>query len=104
MRLYIILLLCAAAGAQSPADAINLDQAGKFREAIDAWQAITKANPKDAAAFAALGVDLAREQRYREAAAAYRKALALNPRLTSIQLNLGLAEFKQGRFEQAIPP
>jgi cytochrome c-type biogenesis protein CcmH/NrfG len=41
------------------------------------------------------------EQKYAEAASAYRKALALNPKLPTIQLNLGLAEFKQGRFKSA---
>src|SRR5437762_5666941 len=48
-------------------------------------------------AFASLGVILSKEQKYPEAASAYKKALALNPKLPGVQLNLGLAEFKQGR-------
>ena len=61
-------------------------------------------NPQDAGAFASLGVVLARQTQYKEAAAAYRRAIALNPRLPGIQLNLGLAEYKQGHFQAAIPP
>lgn len=44
-----------------------------------AWFAITKRNPSDAAAFACLGVVLSKQQKYAEAAKAYRKAIALNP-------------------------
>src|SRR5579863_1787871 len=87
-----------AAQAQTPADAIALQQQGKLPEAVQAWRAITARNPNDAAAFASLGVVLSREQKYAEAAAAYRKALALDPTLPGMQLDLGLAEFKQGHF------
>ena len=62
---------------------------------------VTARNPNDAVAFASLGLDLAREQKYDEAAPAYRKALKLDPRLPGLQLNLGLAEFKQGHFSAA---
>ena len=34
----------------------------------------------------------------------YRKAIALNPNLPGMQLNLGLAEYKQGHFEAAKAP
>ena len=88
----------------SPADAMALEQQGKLPEAAEAWQAITAHNPRDAGAFASLGVILARETKYKEASAAYRKAIALNPKLPGIQLNLGLAEYKQGQFESAIAP
>ncbi|MGB8322837.1 MAG: tetratricopeptide repeat protein [Candidatus Acidiferrum sp.] len=58
----------------------------------------------DAGAFASLGVVLSSEQKYPEAVTAYRKALTLDPHLPGVQLNWGLAEFKQGHFEAAIPP
>src|SRR5256885_14865277 len=45
-----------------------------------------------------------KEKKYPEAASAYKKALALDPKLPGVQLNLGLAEFKQGRFEAAVAP
>ena len=54
------------------------------------------------AAFASLGVILSKEQKYQEAASAYEKAIALDPKLPGVQLNLGLAEFKQGHFQAAL--
>ena len=101
--LTLFLPLLAAAQTANPADAIALEQQGKLAEAAKVWRAVIVHNPKDAAALASLGVVLSKEEKYAEAASAYRKALALNPKL-KIQLNLGLAEFKQGRFTQAIPP
>jgi tetratricopeptide (TPR) repeat protein len=47
---------------------------------------------------------LSKQEKYPQAAAAYKKALALNPKLPGIELNLGLAEFKQGNFTGAIAP
>jgi len=88
----------------TPAEAIALEQKGNLEAATTAWRSIIKQNPRDAAAFANLGVVLAKQQKYPEAAAAYKKALALNPKLPGIQLNLGLAEFKQGLFAAAIAP
>ena len=101
-----LMLLPVALRAQeaTPAQAIALEQQGKLPEAAAAWLAVTRANPRDGAAFASLGVVLAKEQKYPEAAAAYRKALALNPKLPGLQLNLGLAEFKQGHFQAASAP
>ena len=101
-QLGIVLLLGAllSASAQSPADALALEQQQKWAEAAAVWKAITLRNPS-AVAFAEMGVDLSRAQKYDEAAAAYRKALKLNPRLPGIELNLGLAEFKQGHFTAA---
>src|ERR1700677_19939 len=94
----------AIAQSPSPADALALEQQGKWGEAAQAWRAVTEKDPHDAAAFASLGVALSKEEKYQEAASAYEKALALNPKLLGVQLNLGLAEFKQGRFQEAIAP
>src|ERR1700757_1851073 len=94
-----LLLPAVALGlAQTPTDAIALEQQQKWAEAAQVWKVVTARNPTDAAAFAALGIDLARQQEYDEAAAAYHKALKLNPKLPGVELNLGLAEFKQGHF------
>ena len=84
--------------------AIYLEQVGDLPSAEKAWRAVTTDNPRDAGAFANLGVVLSKEERYGDAAAAYRQALALNSNLKGVQLNLGLAEFKQGHFSQAIAP
>ena len=103
---FLLLSLPAAARAQSPtpADAIALEREGKLAEAADAWRRVTERNPKDARAWASLGVVLSKQQQYAQAALAYKKALSLNPKLPGIALNLGLAEFKQGKFDAAIPP
>lgn len=100
------LAVCSAVVAQTPtpAQAIALEQQGKLAEAALAWQAVVKANPRDASAFASLGVVFSKQEKYKNAADAYRKALSLNPKLPGIRINLGLAEFKQGNFKQAILP
>jgi len=45
----------------TPAEAIALEQQGKYADAAQAWKAVTQENPRDAAAFAsslkAVGVD-----------------------------------------------
>src|ERR1700722_4479197 len=69
-----------AAQIPTPADAIALEKQGKLPEAATAWRAVTAHNPKDAAAFASLGLVLSKQEQYPEAATCYKKALALNPR------------------------
>jgi len=46
------------APAQTPADAIALEQQQKWADAAQAWKSVTVRNPSDAAAFASLGLDL----------------------------------------------
>ena len=87
--------------AQTADDAISLEQQGKLPEAAQAWRAVIARDPKDAGAFASLGVVLSKQRKYPEAVTTYRKALALSPKLPGIELNLGLAEFKQGHFSNA---
>jgi len=99
-----VLLSPVSVNAQTPADALALQEQGKLAESAQAWRAVARRNPKDAAAFASLGVVLAKEQKYDEAAFAYKKAIALNSKLPGVHLNLGLAEFKQGHFATAISP
>src|SRR5207245_4348240 len=82
----------------------SLEKAGKFVEAATPCRSVTPHGPESAAAWASLGLVLSRLQEYSEAASAYKKALSLNSKLPGVQLNLGLAEFKQGHFEAAIPP
>src|SRR5436309_2593373 len=97
-------LLISQAKTQDAAAAIALEQQGQFAQAAEVWRGVTKANPRDAGAFASLGLDLARQEKYAEAVSAYKKAVALNPKLPGLQLNLGLAEFKQGHFNAAAAP
>jgi len=88
----------------SPGRAIALERKGDLSGAEREWRLWLHDHPKDAEAFASLGVLLSKEGKYKDAASAYRKALAVNAKLPGIQLNLGLAEFKQGEFEAAIAP
>jgi len=75
--LAAILLLTASAIAQTadPSEAQSLEKAGKFAEAATAWRSVTQHDPRNAAAWASLGLVLSRLQEYPEAASAYRKAL-----------------------------
>src|SRR5271163_1740452 len=57
-----------------PSEAQALERQGRLDEAVQAWRAVIQKDPKDASAFASLGVVLSRQQEYGEAAAAYRKA------------------------------
>src|SRR5436309_1336410 len=82
---FITSVAVSVAQVPSTADPIALEHEGKFAEAAEAWQALIKANPRDAAAFASLGLDLARQQKYAEAINAYKRAVALNPKLPGLQ-------------------
>ena len=67
------------------------------------WLAGAQAPYKPAAiAQANLGVSFAKEAKYREAVQAYKRAIALDPTLPNIHLNLGLAWFKLGDFQDAL--
>ena len=88
----------------TPDRAIALEQQGDLSGAEREWELWLRDHPKDAEAFASLGVLLSKEGKYKGAVAAYRKALAVNAKLRGTQLNLGLAEFKQGEFQAAIAP
>jgi tetratricopeptide (TPR) repeat protein len=81
--------------------ALLLEQQGKVVEAQGAWQAIAKAHPGDADAYAHLGLLEARREHYKEAVTQYRKALALSPSMPGLRLNLGLSEFKSGQMKAA---
>ena len=102
--IFLALLATARAQSTTPADAMALEQKGNLAQAAEAWRSFVAAHPRDAAAYASLGVVLAKQQKYPEAVTAYKKALSLDPRLPGIELNLGLAEFKQGHFHDAIVP
>src|SRR5579864_8605248 len=84
----LLLPALALAQAPRPSDASALEQQQKWAEAAQVWKGVTQRSPNDAAGFAALGVDLARLQKYDEATSAYRKALKLNPKLPGVELNL----------------
>ena len=62
--------------------------------------AVTQHNPKDAAAFASLGVVLSKLEKYEEAASAYHRAIALNPKLPGSNLILAWRNSNKDIFRQ----
>ena len=84
--------------------AIALTQAGRYPEAEAAWKKLARTEPRNSAIHAALAHVLAQQDLLDQAAAEYRKSLSLDPHQPDIALNLGIAEFKQGKFAAAINP
>ena len=82
--------------------AIALEQQGNAAEAQSAWQAVAKAHPANAEAYAHLGLLEARQEHYAQAVPLYKKALGLNPAMPGLRLNLGLSLFKSGALREAI--
>jgi tetratricopeptide (TPR) repeat protein len=84
--------------------ALQYERQGSYAEAESVWQSITAAAPDNAEAWAHLGLMRALAQKYPEAVIAYRKAIQLGSKLPGLQLDLGLALFKQEKFQEAIAP
>jgi len=76
------------------AQAVADHQAGRFAQAITAYQAFLELQPKNVEARSNLGAALAHEGRYAEAIEQYRQALDLDPGRTPVRLNLALALYK----------
>ena len=81
--------------------AISLEQQGQLPEAEAAWRALLSVHPRNAEAYANLGLLEARQEHYAEAVPLYRKAIALDPAIPGLQLNLGLSLFKSGAMKDA---
>lgn len=82
--------------------ALSLEQQGKYAEAETAWADLSRQQPSNPTPYAYLGLLEARQQHYATAIAYYRKAMTLNPAMPGLRMNLGLAFFKNGDYEQAI--
>ncbi len=103
-------IACIALGAISAAPAqddprataFELEKQGRNAEAEAAWRTLAREHPTDAEPFAHIGLIEARQQHYDEAIRSYRKAAALNPAMPGLQLNMGLAYFKNGDYREAI--
>jgi Flp pilus assembly protein TadD/peroxiredoxin len=81
--------------------AFELQQAGDYAAAADAYRAFLKARPEEAGAHSNLGAVLAKLGRYDEAIGEYRTAERLLPGNPRIGLNLALAYQKSGRLLEA---
>ncbi len=90
--------------AQTPSEAIALQEKSDWTGAEAVWRALVKAAPKDYRYWTSLGVCLAHQNRFGEAIEEYKKALAISPRDGQTNFNLGLAYFKLGDLQHAITP
>lgn len=109
----LVLVLWAAAGLSHAAQGTGADavferaraaqQAGKLAEAEAGYRDYLKRFAPRAEVLANLGALLAGRENYAEAIRYYEQALKTDASLTPLHLNLGLAYFKQGQFERAIP-
>src|ERR1017187_6223697 len=88
--------------AQIRLKAMALEQKGQNSEAEEIWGTIAKADARDAEALAHLGLLEARQEHYETAIDYYRRAVAINSDLPGLQMNLGLALFKDAQFPDAI--
>lgn len=88
-----------AAGAVQ--QALALERQAKFPEAEAAWARVVKLEPRNAQAYARLGLIESRLGHYPEAIADYRKAQALDAAIPELNLNLGLALFKSASYREA---
>jgi Flp pilus assembly protein TadD/peroxiredoxin len=81
--------------------AMQMQQAGDYAGAAEAFRALLKINPNDVASHVNLGVVLVRLGHYDEGIAEYEAALKLLPNDPRIELNLALAYQKSGRLSEA---
>jgi tetratricopeptide (TPR) repeat protein len=79
----------------------QLQQAGDYAAAVDAYRAFLKLRPDEAAARSNLGAALVKLGRYEEAIEEYKKAEQLLPGDARIGTNLALAYGKSGRIREA---
>ena len=96
-----LLLLFAADPAELFQRAYQLQQAGDYTQAAEAYREFLKAKPDEVAALSNLGVVLVKLGRYDEAIAEYEAAEKILPNEPRIGLNLALAYSKSGRLTEA---
>jgi tetratricopeptide (TPR) repeat protein len=82
-------------------DALNH---GQLDEAEKDFRSVLAADPHSGAAYANLGVVYMRRKQWSKALDMLHKAEPLMPGVAGIQLNIGLAYYRQSEFLQAIPP
>ncbi len=82
--------------------AVQLQQAGDFTGAAEAYRAVLKERPDDVASHVNLGVVLVHLDQFDQAIAEYGAAAKLLPGDPRIELNLSLAYQKSGRIREAV--
>ncbi len=104
---FIVALVLAhviSASAQTPSEAMALQEKGDWAGAEAAWRNLTRTSPKDYRYWTSLGACLAHQNRFPEGIDDYKKALAISPHDGQTNFNLGLAYFKLGHLEHAVVP
>jgi Flp pilus assembly protein TadD len=106
----LVLIVGLALGAQQKPDPkVVFEEAqdalvkGRYAEAERGFREVLQMNPDPAAALANLGFVYMRTNRLDESIEAFTKSRKLAPHLTGIDLNLGLAYYRQRNFPKAIP-
>jgi tetratricopeptide (TPR) repeat protein len=79
-----------------------LDQAGKYEEAVKAYDKVLKINPQYADAWYNKGIALVNLRKYKEAINAYDEALKINPQYADAWYNKGIALAKLKKYKDAI--
>jgi tetratricopeptide (TPR) repeat protein len=104
---FLVLLAVGLAPAQegpeqkSLREAVELQQSGRYAEAIEAYRAFLRSHPEAAAVRSNLGAALAHEGHYADAIQEYTLALKADPSNYGIRFNLGLAYYKTGEVTNA---
>ncbi|MEM8683089.1 MAG: sulfotransferase [Pseudomonadota bacterium] len=83
------------------AEAMELVQQGKYRDAEAMYREILHKNPNDLDALRLLGVSRVRREQFDEGAACFRRAVELAPDFWKAWVNLGAAYSEQQKFEEA---
>jgi tetratricopeptide (TPR) repeat protein len=106
LLLSLVLSLLPLVWGQTAADqafdqAVRLQQAGKWREAEQAYRSHIKQFGATPQTLGNLGAVLVKAERFPEAIRTYTQALKLAPAVLPLRLNLGLAYFKSGQLAPA---
>jgi tetratricopeptide (TPR) repeat protein len=78
--------------------------AGDLDRAESSFRRVLAADPASAGAYSNLGVVAMRRQHWQEAVRLFTKAAKLAPSVSGIRLNIGLAYYRQNRYDAAIAP
>src|SRR3954470_11919932 len=107
MRFALALVACVATAAAQAApeqlfrDAVAAQQRGDAATAIRKYQELLKLRPDVVEARANLGAVLSREGRFDDAIEQYRAALAKSADNAPLRMNLALAYYKKGAYQEA---
>jgi tetratricopeptide (TPR) repeat protein len=105
--IFALLLMCVPVAAADLAEqyygeAVNFSHAGKYADALTAYDKVVFIRPNNADAWLERGVALENLGRYSDAVNSYDKAIVLQPAFAEAWYNRGIALRKLGRYADAI--